>query len=169
MNVVDAIKTRRSIRSYMDKPVEDQKLKEVLEAGRLALSASNRQEWRYIVVKDKNTREKLCETAGNQSSVAEAPIVIVCCAETNQHVMRCGEKCYPIDLAISIDHITLRAWELGLGTCWIGAFNAEPVKKLLNIPDNIVVVELLTLGYPKSVPSATPRKLIDEIIHYEKW
>lgn len=169
MNVCDAIKKRRSIRNYLNKDVEDEKLKKVLEAGRLAPSASNRQEWRYIIVKDKTTRKKLSVAASNQTFVAEAPVVIVCCAETDGHIMRCGEKCYPIDCAISIDHMTLTAVELGLGTCWIGAFDANMVKKILNIPENIVVVELLTLGYPEKIPNPSPRKSLQEIVHYEKW
>jgi nitroreductase len=169
MDVIDAIKNRISVRKYLDKDVEEEKLNEVLEAGRLAPSASNRQEWRYIVVRDKSTRKKLVEAANNQSFVGEAPVVIVCCAETDEHIMSCGEKCYPIDLAISIDHMTLRAVELGLGTCWIGAFNQDKVKKLLGIPDKIRVVNLLPLGYPAEKKSTKIRKPLTEIVHYEKW
>jgi len=169
MDVIDAIKNRISVRKYLDKDVEEEKLNEVLEAGRLAPSASNRQEWRYIVVRDKSTRKKLVEAANNQSFVGEAPVVIVCCAETDEHIMSCGEKCYPIDLAISIDHMTLRAVELGLGTCWIGAFNQDKVKKLLGIPDKIRVVNLLPLGYPAEKKNTKIRKPLTEIVHYEKW
>ncbi len=166
---MDAIRKRRSIRSFEDKDVEEEKLKKILEAGRLAPSASNRQEWRYIVVRNKDMREKLAHAACNQSFVAQAPIVIVCCAETDEHVMRCGQKCYPIDLAISIDHMTLEAVELGLGTCWIGAFYEDEVKRLLNIPERIKVVNLLPLGYPSYEPSFTSRKSLEEITHYEEW
>ena len=111
MNVSDAIRTRKSVRRFLDKPVEKEKLLEVLEAGRLAPSASNRQEWRYVVVTDKGMREKLAEAASNQSFVGQAPVVIVCLAESDQHRMTCGELCYPIDCAISMDHMTLRATE----------------------------------------------------------
>ncbi len=169
MDVMEAIKERRSIRAFKDKDVEEEKLNKILEAGRLAPSASNRQEWRYIIVKDKSMREKLACAACNQDFIAQAPIVIVCCADTNDHVMRCGQKCYPIDLAISIDHMTLAAVKLGLGTCWIGAFYEDEVKKLLNIPERIRVVNLLPLGYPSHQPSPTKRKLLKEIIYYEEW
>ena len=140
MNVIEAIRRRRSIRAYLDKPVEEEKLEAVLEAGRLAPSASNRQEWRYVVVRDPGTRAKLAEAANGQKFVGEAPVVLIACANTDGHKMSCGEPCYPIDVAISLDHMTLKAVEEGLGTCWIGAFDQPAVKKLLNIPEDIRVV-----------------------------
>lgn len=169
MDVMEAIKARRSIRSYLDKPVEEEKLKRILEAGRLAPSASNRQEWRYIVVKDKAMREKLMLAAKGQKFVLEAPVVLVACAVTDEHKMTCGQLCYPIDTAISLDHISLKAVEEGLGTCWIGAFYEDQVKKILSIPDEVRVVELMILGYPKIFPAPTSRKNLEEIVKYEKW
>lgn len=169
MNVMEAIRKRRSIREYQNKEVEEEKLKKILEAGRLAPSASNRQEWRYIVVRDKTTREKLMRAAKNQRFVAEAAVVIVACAETDEHRMTCGQLSYPIDVAISLDHMSLVAVEEGLGTCWIGAFYEEKVKEILGIPPHIRVVELLTLGYPKESPLPRPRKSLEEIVRYERW
>lgn len=169
MDIAEAIKKRRSIRSYLDKPVEEQKLQAVLEAGQLAPSASNRQEWRYVVVKDKLLRENLAHAACEQTFVGEARVVIVACAETDEHRMRCGQLCYPIDVAISVDHMTLKAVEEGLGTCWIGAFDEEEVKRLLNIPKRIRVVALLPLGYPKRMPPATMRRSRENIICYDQW
>ena len=95
MNVMEAIRKRRSIRSYEDRPVEEEKLNAVLEAGRLAPSASNRQEWRFVVVRDPELRTRLAEAANGQSFVATAPVVLVACAETDGHRMTCGEPCYP--------------------------------------------------------------------------
>ena len=169
MNVMEAIRQRRSIRAYQDKPVEEEKLQAVLEAARLAPSASNRQEWRYIVVRDPEMRAKLAEAANGQKFVGEAPVVIVACAKTDGHKMTCGEACYPIDVAISLDHVTLKAVEEGLGTCWIGAFSQPKVKKLLNIPEEIRVVELMPLGYPADEPAERSRLGLDEIIIPEKW
>jgi len=169
MDVMTAIKTRRSIRSYQDKDIEEEKLNLVLEAGRLAPSASNLQEWRFVVVKDKATREKLAAAAHHQRFVGEAPVVIVACAVITDHMMACGQLSYPIDVAIAVDHMTLKAVEEGLGTCWIGAFEEDEVKKILNIPERVRVVALLPIGYPKYVPSPTPRKNIKEIVVYEKW
>ena len=148
MEVIDAIKTRKSIRAYLDKPVEEEKLDLLMQAARLAPSASNRQEWRFVIVRDAETRKKLIPAAGNQAFVGQAPVVLAACAETDGHLMTCGQACYPIDVAIALDHITLRAVELGLGTCWIGHFHEQEVKKILNIPDEIRVVELMPVGYP---------------------
>ncbi len=169
MNVMEAIKKRGSIRGYKDSEVEEEKLNLVLEAGRLAPSASNRQEWKFIVVKNKDTREKLGIASHHQKFVGEAPVVIVACSTETSHIMPCGQLSYPIDLAIAVDHMTLKAVEEGLGTCWIGAFEEEEVKKILGIPDTIRVVALLPLGYPISIPSPTPRKSKEEIILFEKW
>jgi len=169
MDVMDAIKQRESVRSYKNMPVEDKKLKLLLEAALLAPSASNRQEWRFVVVTDKKTRRKLMEAAANQDFVAEAPVVIAACAQTDNHIMMCGQPCYPIDIAIAVDHITLKAVEEGLGTCWIGAFDEKAVKSVLRIPPEIRVVALLTVGYPQTLHSKKSRKKLDEIVRYECW
>jgi nitroreductase len=169
MGVMTAIKMRRSIRHYKDMPVGEEKLGKVLEAGRLAPSAGNLQEWKFVVVQDKTTREKLAIAANNQKFVSEAPVVIVACAIITDYVMECGQLAYSIDVAIAVDHITLKAVEEGLGTCWVGSFNEEEVNKILDIPDNIRVVTLLTIGYPKYVPSPRKRKKMEEIVAYEKW
>ena len=170
MTVTEAIKLRKSVRSFEDRPVEEAELKTVLEAARLAPSASNRQEWRFVVVRDEKMRKQLAAAASDQTFVGEAPVVIACCAETDNHRMKCGQLCYPIDVAIAIDHMTLAAVELGLGTCWIGAFDEGRVKQLLGIPDEIRVVELLSMGYPKE-PSAKAktRKPLERIVHWERW
>ena len=170
MNVIDAIKTRKSVRQYLDKPIEDEKLTAVLKAGLLAPSASNRQEWRFIIVRDPTTRRKIAEVANNQTFVGEAPAIIVACAETDGHIMRCGQPCYPIDVANALDHITLAAVELGLGSCWIGAFDEEGVKEILDIPDEIRVVELMPIGYPSDLSLKEKQRLpFDLTIKYEHW
>lgn len=170
MDVMEAIRTRKSVRSFLDKPIEDEKFEAILEAARLAPSASNRQEWRFVVVKDKVMREKLAEAAKGQSFVGEAAVVIAACAEGVDHVMPCGLLSYPIDVAIALDHITLAAVELGLGTCWIGAFDEAKVKSLLGIPNEIRVVELMPLGYPAEPSARTKSRIgIDDIVKHEKW
>jgi nitroreductase len=170
MTVMEAIRARKSVRAFEEKPVEEEKLAAVLEAARLAPSASNRQEWRFVVVKEAALRGKLAKAANNQAFIGEAPVVIAACAETDARVMSCGQESYPIDLAIAIDHMTLAAVELGLGTCWIGAFSEAEVKKVLGIPDEIRVVELMPLGYPADpAPKKKNRRALDEIIHWEKW
>ncbi len=170
MNVFDAIKKRRSIRNYEDKPVEDKKLMQILESARLAPSANNKQEWRFVVVKDLETRKKLRAVSKDQKFVEEAPVVIACCAKTDGHIMTCGQACYPIDVAIAIDHMTLAAVELGLGTCWVGAFFEDKVKEILDIPKDVRIVELLTIGYPKaSLNNPKQRLSLDEIVFKDRW
>jgi len=170
MELMEAIKRRSSIRNYQNREIEQEKLNLLLEAARLAPSASNRQEWRFIVAKEFSTRQKLMAAAKGQHFVGEAAVVLACCAETDNHIMACGQPCYPIDVAIAIDHITLKAIEEGLGTCWVGAFDENEVKKVLDIPENIRVVELLTIGYPQQVYEVGKNRLdLNEIVMYEKW
>ncbi len=170
MDVMEAIRKRRSVRSYLPKEVEEEKLELILEAARLAPSAKNFQEWRFVVVRDKETRHKLMMAANNQPYIAQAPLVIVCCAETDNYVMRCGHLTYPIDVAIAIEHMVLKATEEGLGACWIGSFYEDKVRQVLNIPQPIRVVELLVLGYPGAETESKKNRLpLDEIVMYEKW
>ena len=122
MEVHEAIAYRRSIRNYLDKPVEEEKIERVLEAGRLAPSAANKQEWHFVIVRDKELREKLMKAAGDQKFVAEAPVVIAACALDSSHVMKCGQPSYSIDVAIALSFMNLPATELGWGCCWIGHF-----------------------------------------------
>ena len=169
MDVYDCIKNRRSVRSYRDTAIEDEKLERVLDAARLAPSANNRQNWKFIVVKDRDLRSRLAEAAKGQRFVAEAPVVIAACATKTDHIMSCGHPSHLVDLAIAIDHMTLAARELGLGSCWIGAFDRESVEKILNVPAGAQVIELLPIGYPTEWPLPTSRKGIDEIISVDSW
>ncbi len=169
MDLMEAIRARESVREYLDKPVEEEKLLRVLEAGRLAPSAVNEQEWRYVVVRDRDLRQKLMEAARGQKFVGQAPVVLACCAESDGRVMTCGQEAYPIDVAISIDHITLAAVAEGLGTCWIGSFYEDKVKEILGIPEHIRVVQLLTLGYPKTLRKTKSRRRLEEIVKYDRW
>jgi nitroreductase len=169
MDVSVAIAGRRSIRAYQDTEVEEDKLRKVLEAARLAPSASNRQEWKFIVVRDAGTRTKLARAALGQSFVAQAPVVIVACATEAERVMACGQSTYTVDLSIACTHIILQAFELGLGTCWLGAFREDEVKKILGIPRHVRVVTMIPLGYPDQLPAARQRKSLDEIVCYESY
>jgi nitroreductase len=170
MDVFDAIRSRKSVRSYLDKAVEKEKLNRVLEAARMAPSASNRQEWRFVIVTDPEKRRRLAAEAARQLFIAEAPVVIAACAQSDGKIMRCGQPCYPIDVAIAIDHLTLTATAEGLGTCWIGSFDPEVVRQILSIPKEIVVVELLPLGYPEDPqPVAKSRLPLETIALYESW
>lgn len=169
MAVLSQIERRYSVRVYQDKPVEKEKLDAVLEAARLAPSARNMQEWRFVVVQDEEIRRKLVAAAHNQAFVGQAPVVIACCGTNADHVMRCGQFSYPIDVAIAMEHMALQAVEEGLGTCWIGSFFEDQVKAILGIPADVRVVELLTLGYPADKAGAKKRVSIGEIVCFDRW
>jgi len=170
MNVYEAIRTRKSVRDFKDQPIEKEKLERILKAVRLAPSARNSQEWRFVIVQEKALRKKLAEAAYDQSFVGEGGAVVICCGESGGRIMRCGQDPVPIDVAIAIDHLTLAAVEEGLGTCWIGSFYPEKVRELCGIPEDIVIVELLALGYPKDFSPVKKNRLnLKEIVFYEKW
>jgi len=168
MNVSEAIKNRYSCRSYKAEPVPEDKLKKVLEAARLAPSAHNAQEWKFVVVKDVGKRNKVAEAAG-QSFIAEAPVIIAAVGLNPDDVLSSGIPDYIVNLAIAVDHMTLQATEEGLGTCWIGAFSQEEVKKVLDIPEKYKVVVLMPLGFPAEKGKPKSRKSLEEIISYDKF
>jgi len=184
--VMTAIRRRRSIRAYKDQPIEDEKLELLLEAARLAPSSSNSQPWHFIVVRKKELIESLsrCVLIGTRFVnrwMTSAPCVIVACGKRNP-VIAWGAKTLGIDLlkvdvSIAAEHIVLAASELDLGTCWIGWFSEKKVKKLLEIPTNIKVIALLTVGYPanqstkESIGNQHPktRKNIRDIYSLNKY
>jgi len=167
--VLEAIKKRQSVRSYQDKEIPEDILLQILEAGRLAPSAKNTQSWKFIVVKDEDLRKKLIPACKNQKFVGEAPVVIAGCGTNLEHIMSNREHAYSIDLAIALDHMSLEAASLGLGTCWIGAFYQDQVKELLDVPENVRIVSLMPVGYPKELGNKTGRKPLSEIICYNKY
>jgi nitroreductase len=170
VDVFEAIKTRKSVRAYLAKPVDDEVLDPIMEAVRLAPSARNAQEWRFIIVRDKRMRENLAVEAAGQPFIAQAPVLLVCCADTDGRIMKCGQPAYPIDVAIALDHLTLAAAAKGLGTCWIGAFDEKEVKRLLGIPPEVRVVHLMPLGYPLDPrPAAKKRLVLEKLVRHERW
>lgn len=168
MDVRQAIKERRSIRKYQNRAVEEKILAEVLEAARLAPSANNRQDWRFIAVKDREQIDKLVSATG-QSFIGTAPIVIAGVALNPERVMRCEVPAYAVDVAIAMTNITLAATANGLGTCWIGSFDQVEVKRILEIPEEYKVVQLMPLGYPDEKPEARSRKPLAEVVSYDKF
>ena len=169
MELKEVIEKRESIRDYEDKPIPQDKLLRVLEAARLAPSGSNRQPWKFVVVKDRQTRQKLAQAAEGQTFVGKAPVVIAAVTTMPELVMICGVAEYPVDLAIAVDHLTLAAVDEGLGTCWIGAFSQEKVCDILKIPKSCRTVALLPLGFPKQPGRPKVRKSLDEIVCYETF
>lgn len=167
--MIDAIVKRRSIRKYANKKVELEKLERVLKAGQLAPTAKNKQNLKFIIVRDQNTKKLIAEASRNQGFIAEADCVIVLCATEPDYIMMCGQPAYVIDASIAADHMILQATEEGLGTCWIGAFDEKKVKEILGIPEAIRVPILFPLGYPAESPAPRPRKPLNELIFTERW
>lgn len=162
MDVINAIRSRRSIRKYQRKPIPKDVMEELLDAGRLAPSANNLQRWSMVVVTDETVRERLVPYAGGQKFVAEAAAFLVGVTEP-------GAYYSVVDMTIALDHISLRAVELGLGTCWIGDFEGEKVKEVLGIPPEREVAICMTLGYPANEPAARKRKPLARLFHRDRW
>jgi nitroreductase len=162
--------------------VEDEKILQLLESARLAPSGSNTQPWHLIVVKDALVRAKLAEASHKQKWMLSAPVFIVCVGdirvriENEEDEMILGEdspqeelKQIIRDTAIAIEHMTLEAVDLGLGTCWVAWFHQDDIRPILNIPSDKYVVSILTVGYANETPNQRPRKKLEEIVHYERW
>ncbi len=169
MNVSEAIAKRRSVRSYKDTPIESDKLDLILQAARLSPSARNQQIWKFIVIRNKDTREKLVHACDEQMNISEADTVVCCCALKSDMRLPNGETTHTMDLAVAASFMMLQATELGLGSCWVGNFNEEKIRKLLRIPETVKVVCLLTLGYPHFMPPASDRKPLSEIVSIESF
>jgi len=169
--ILEAIQKRYSVRHYKDQAVEDDKLAEVLEAARLAPSGHNFQPWKLVVVRDRATIRSMVHAIGEQQFVEQAPILIVACMNgTGYHIGNRYDGAI-IDISIALDHMTLQAVSMGLGTCWLGNYDGDEVRALVDIPPENPVVALLALGYPdESHPHRPrPRKPLDELVCWEKF
>ena len=150
--------------------MEKEKLTKILEAARLSPSANNNQPWHFVVVADKETRERLFP-AYNREWFVTAPVRIVACATPSEAWSRQdGEEYWKVDVAIAMQSMVLVAHELGLGTCWIAAFKEEKVKEVLGIPDETRLIAMTPLGYPiEEKQPVSERKPMEEIVHYDRW
>ena len=164
MDVLEAIETRRSVRKYKPEAIPEGDLKKILEAARIAPSAGNKQPWRFVVVRDQETRTKLAKASRNQMWTADAGVIVVALA-MDKGSPEIYERWVEKDVMIAVEHMVLAAWELGYGTCWIGAFTEADVKSILGIPEKMTVVNLLPIGGPDHSPDARPRKAFSEIYH----
>jgi nitroreductase len=171
MDLMEAIKTRRSIRKFRETPVPENLLKEVLNAGRLAPSADNAQPWKIIVVRDVQMKQRVTQACNGQKFLVQAPVVLVVCGIPEEAFQTVGGymSSHVIDASIALDHVTLAAHALGLGTCWVAWFKEEKVKDILGIPEDVRVVALTPLGYPDESPDRPSRKNLEELISYDKY
>jgi len=155
--LLDLVRHRKSVRNFLDTPVEREKIMMCLEAARLAPSDSNSQPWKFIVVDDRDTKNRLCDSAFGgiyaiNSFCKMAPVIVVVVSEKSKFLARIGStfrgtQFYLIDIGIACEHFVLQAEDLGLGTCWIGWFNEKAVKSILKVPQNKKIDILIALGY----------------------
>ncbi|MGC8816290.1 MAG: nitroreductase family protein [Candidatus Hadarchaeum sp.] len=173
MDVFEAIKGRRSIRSFKPDPVSDADLEKILEAGISAPSAGNCQPWEFVIVKDPKNKQKLVQAARGQSFLAEASVVIVICADINRTASRYGERgrnLYCIqDTAAVAQNIHLAAYALGYGTCWVGAFDENAVAAAIKAPPGVRPLIMIPIGKPGETPKPTPRVPWKERVHRETF
>ena len=171
MKFIELAKKRVSIRSYRPEPVSDEQLSEVLEAGRLAPTACNLQPFQFVVVREK---ENLAALAAGYPApwFAEAPVVIAVCtlpAKAWKRTKHDDRSLVDVDAAIAADHMTLAAADIGLGTCWIGAFDPKIVRKALGLPRTAEPLILLTLGHPNESGRPKTRQPLEKLVRYETW
>jgi nitroreductase len=159
MSLIESILTRRSIRHYDERQIPEDVLAQILEAGRQAPSAVNRQPVHFVIVKDKEIKKGLSHFMFNRF-INDAPAVLVGCADVNSLITG---KWAIVDAAIAMQNMVIAAWVLGVGSCWIGAFDEKKVKELLKIPEKWKVVALVTIGYPEKKPKKKPKKPVEEL------
>jgi nitroreductase len=164
MDVVKVIKARRSVRKYKPESIPADKLEIILEAARLAPSAGNRQPWRFVVVQEASRKVAVAEAANNQAFMNDAAAIVVAVCDPDVSPRWCKK-----DTMIALEHMVLAATSLGYGSCWIGAFDEDAVKHLLNIPQRMKVTAILPIGVPDEKPQPRPRKDFSEIFFKEQW
>ncbi len=185
MDVIEAIKNRRSIRKYKADPLDEKTLNMILESARLAPSWANTQCWKFVVVRDAAIKAQIADTmvgigggAPNPAAgaVRNAPVIIVACAEKctagyygGKPSTDKGDGWLLFDIALAMEHIALTACSLGLGTVHVGLFDAPKVAGILGVPENFMVVEIMPLGYPEFQPNPRPRKEMGDIIFRDKF
>jgi len=165
MSLLDLILSRRSIRRYENKDISEEVLQQILETGRQAPSAANRQPIHFVVVNDHDTLKILCDTLFSRF-VKYAPVAIVGCADIKSLLTG---KWAIVDTTIAMQNMVIAAWTLGIGSCWIGACDEEKVKELLKIPDKWKVVALVTLGYPAEQPKPRKKKVFEEMFSFNSF
>ena len=167
MKFLELAKRRYSVRGYKADPVEADKLQEVLEAARLAPTAGNRQRFELIVIQTAGREEEL-RRIYDKDWFVQAPLLI-CACRYPMDPARQRKDYTDVDVGIVVDHLTLAATELGLGTCWIGAFDPAAARKILGLPDEVEPVVFTPLGYPADPPRVKQRKPLDDLVRYEHW
>jgi nitroreductase len=169
MEFSELIRKRYSVRAYKPDPVEEDKLQQILEAVRLAPTASNRQPFRFIIIHTAG-REAELQRIYNRNWFVQAPLVICACGIPAQNWVRSDGKNYnDVDVAIAMDHLILAATDVGLGTCWVAEFNPAAAREVLGLPDGVEPIAFTPLGYPIDQPQPKIRKALSDLVRYESW
>jgi nitroreductase len=166
MEFLDVVRKRRSIRKYNPEGIADDKLTNILEAARLAPSGSNRQSWKFIVVRDKEKKAKLAEACSRQTWIGDAAAAVVICYPPVKGI---DDMRLKRDSTIAAEHIVLAATNEGLGSCWIGAFDQGAVKSLLSIPEEVGVNAVVAMGFPAEQPRQRTFKKLEDIVCYDAY
>jgi nitroreductase len=161
MDVFKCIIGRRSVRSYQDREVPEEALQKILEAARWSPSASNQQPWEFIIIRNRGLLQKIATKARYGSFIADAPMAIAVVTDPST-------KWHIIDGSTAVQNMTLAAWEMGIGTCWIGSLERDEVKGLLGIPEEFHLLTILPFGYPAKVGKSS-RKEIQPVVHENRW
>lgn len=173
MDIFEAIQKRRSIRSYIEKPVEFEKIATIIEAGHLAPNAGNVQEWKFLLVTEKEKIKQVANYCLEQYWIASAPVLIIICCDPNKQEVQYGlrgVRLYSIqDSACAAENMLLAATGLGLGSCWIGAFDEEKIKEIFNIPKQIRVQSVLTFGYSNELPTQQDRSSLESMTYFNEY
>jgi nitroreductase len=173
MDVSDAVAKRRSVRTYKKQDLPQGTVEKLLEAARQAPSAGNVQPWEFVIASLPKTKQELSQAAFGQKNLQEASVVIIVCADEKRAAESYGARgktlyCFQ-DTAAAIQNILLTACSLGLGTCWIGAFKEEEVRKIINAPTYMRPVALIPVGIPNEAPDAKHRRPLSDIMHKEAF
>lgn len=171
MDFKQLVLKRYSCRHYSPDPINDEDLKAILEAARLAPTAANRQPFQIILIRTEKAREDLLKVY-NKEWFVQPPLVLCVCCEPEQGWRRRkfdNQSYAAVDAAIVVDHITLQAADLGLGTCWIGAFDPTAAREFLQLPEGVEPIAFTPLGYPLDEAGPKTRKSLEELIRYDTW
>jgi nitroreductase len=169
MDVLPEILARRSITRYSPEAVEKAALDRVLEAGRLAPSAKNRQEWRFVVIQKKETRDRIQTAAFGQEHVGAAPVIIAVCTTNIDYRMPNGQLSYPVDLTFAASYMVLQAVREGLGSTIVTTFDEQEVQGILSVPYTMRVVLLVLVGHVEEIPEPAQRKPFKRVVSFNHW
>ena len=173
MEVLRAIKERRSVRKFKRKQVNHELVITILDMARWAPSAGNLQPWEFIIVEDKSVQESLVSAALNQDYITDAPVMVVVCADTERSALRFGMRgkhLYSLaETAASVQNMLIAAHALGLGTCWVGAFHEDAVRNILGLPESVVPIGIIPIGWPDEQPKAPPRVDLSHMVHHDRY